>query len=47
MLSQYLLIGPRAYHIRDPLNLETVLSTKCDGEAFFIYFLRAALTNTK
>ena len=27
MLSQYLLFGPRAYHILDPSNLEMVLST--------------------
>lgn len=32
MLSQYLLFGPRAYHILDPKNLEAVQSTNFQGE---------------
>ncbi|KAL8720027.1 MAG: hypothetical protein Q9225_003043 [Loekoesia sp. 1 TL-2023] len=31
MLSQYLLFGPRAFHILDPTNLEVVLSTNFEG----------------
>ena len=31
MLSQYFMFGPRAYHVLDPANLETVLSTRCEG----------------
>ena len=34
MLSQYLLVGPRAYHILDPPNLETVLSTNFNDYGF-------------
>jgi hypothetical protein len=32
MLSQYLLFGPRAFHILHPKNLESVLSTNFKGE---------------
>lgn len=31
MISQYLLFGPRAYHILDPTNLEAILSTNFEG----------------
>ena len=30
-LSQYLLIGPRAFHVLDPMNVEAVLSTNFQG----------------
>ena len=30
-LSQYLLFGPRAFHVLDPKNLEAVLSTDFQG----------------
>ena len=32
MLSQYLLFGPRAFHILNPKNLEVVLSTNFSGK---------------
>jgi hypothetical protein len=31
-LSQYLLIGPRAFHVLHPKNVENVLSTNFNGE---------------
>ena len=34
MLSQFLLVGPRAYHILDPRNLEAVLSTNFTDYGF-------------
>ncbi|KAL9613904.1 MAG: hypothetical protein Q9167_001582 [Letrouitia subvulpina] len=34
MLSQYLVFGPRAFHILDPLNLEVVLSTNFQDYGF-------------
>ncbi|KAL9046879.1 MAG: hypothetical protein Q9214_000405 [Letrouitia sp. 1 TL-2023] len=34
MLSQYLLFGPRAFHILDPQNLEVVLSTNFQDYGF-------------
>ena len=34
MLSQYLAVGPRAFHILDPVNLEAVLSTKFGDYGF-------------
>ena len=33
-LSQYLLFGPRAHHVLDPVNVETVLSTKFHDYGF-------------
>ena len=33
MLSQYLMFGPRAYHVLDPTNLETILSSKFEGNS--------------
>jgi cytochrome P450 len=36
MLSQYLLFGPRAFHILDPRNLESVLSTNFNGKLLLL-----------
>jgi cytochrome P450 len=33
-LSQYLLFGPRAYHVLDPRNVETILSTNFSDYGF-------------
>lgn len=32
-LTQYLLFGPRAFHLLHPANVETVLSTNFKGDA--------------
>ena len=36
-LFQYLLVGPRAFHVLDPRNLEVVLSTNFQGLPFARY----------